>query len=119
MFNPEDYLRFVKIIREESKLQTAAGIRTALNRTYFSALVNAKERLEKLGMTFPATDEMHQAIIEEVKGRDSTLGDKLNKLYDLRLDADYNLELETKVGLISPAYGMASRFNAKARSVLI
>ena len=82
MFNPEEFLKITDTIRRQKKLQTSAGVRTALNRAYFAALVMAKIKLEDLGVFFSTNDEIHKQISDEVKKRDNILGDKLEQVAD-------------------------------------
>jgi len=118
MFNPEDFLKFTEIIRRQPKLQTEAGIRTALNRAYYAALVNAKTKLEVLGVIFPDNDTIHQVISQEVKIRDNVLADILEDLYDYRFDSDFDLNYNVDHSMIAPVIGMAKRFNNRAKSKL-
>jgi len=59
MFDPKSLLEFVEKIRNKSELQNDAGIRTAINRSYFSSMLKAKSRLETLGETLSGDDEIH------------------------------------------------------------
>jgi len=113
MFDPDDLLEFVKKIRSKSELQNEAGVRTAINRSYFSSLLRAKSRLEHLGETISSNDKIHQKVIEMVKDKDTKLGDKLNNLHELRLKADFDLEFNAEPGFIVNSYGIAKSFNDK------
>jgi len=118
MFNPEEFLKFTEIIRRQPKLQTEAGIRTALNRAYYAALVNAKTKLEILGITFPSNDTIHQVVSQELKQRDNVLADSLEELYDYRYDSDFDLNYNVDTAMIAPVNGIAKRFNNRAKSKL-
>ncbi|BDQ31146.1 hypothetical protein NZNM25_01500 [Nitrosopumilus zosterae] len=118
MFSPDEFLTFVKTIRRKNELQTEAGVRTALNRCYFSSLVKAKNHLESKGNNFSNNEEMHKEIIEKVKEANETMGDKLNTLLEMRNKADYDMEFNGDSGLISPIYGMSKSFNDKVSSKL-
>lgn len=113
MFNPNELLKFVKTIRRKQELQTDAGIRTAINRSYYSSMLTAKSRLEKQGEKFSETDEIHKHIIEKIKAKNIHMGDKLNSLYKLRLQADLDLEFDADKAYIAHAYGIAISFNSK------
>ena len=116
MFDPEEYLEFVEKIRRKTELQTQSGIRTALNRSYFSSMLKAKLRLEELGVILSTDDEIHQEILEKIKDQNSMMADKLNTLYDMRIKADYNLKETMDNSLISSVYGLAKTFNNKVKS---
>jgi len=118
MFNPEEFLKITDTIRRQKKLQTSAGVRTALNRAYFAALVMAKIKLEDLGVFFSTNDEIHKQISDEVKKRDNILGDKLEQLYDNRWDSDFDLNFIADKSLISPASATAKSFISRAKSQL-
>lgn len=116
MFDPKDLLDFVEKIRGKSELQNEAGVRTAINRSYYSSLLKAKLRLEDKGEEFLENDEIHKSIIEKIKEKDSIMGDKLNNLHELRIQADFDLNFHAERGLISNAYGIAKSFNGKVNS---
>jgi len=118
MFNPEEFLKITDIVRRQNKFQTPAGVRTALNRAYFAALVMAKIKLEELGVTFSTNDEIHKQISDEVKKRDNILGDKLEHLYEYRWDSDFDLNFIADKSLISPVSAAAKSFISRAKSIL-
>ena len=116
MFDPKDLLDFVEKIRAKSELQNEAGVRTAINRSYYSSMLKAKLRLEDKGETFLENEEIHKNVIEKVKEKNTSMGDKLNNLYELRIQADFDLNFNAERGLITNAYGMAKSFNGKVNS---
>ncbi len=116
MFDPKELLGFVEKIRRKSELQNEAGIRTAINRSYYSSLLKAKLRLEEKGENFSKNDEIHKDIIEKIKNKDSSMGDKLNDLHELRVQADFDLNFKPDKDFISHAYGIAKSFNGKINS---
>jgi len=118
MFDPKKFLEFVEKIRSRSELQNESGIRTAINRSYYSSMLKAKLRLEELGETISENDEIHQKVIEKVKQKNTKLGDRLNSLHELRLLADFDLHFEADKGFIANSYGMAKSFNDKVNSRL-
>lgn len=111
MFDPEKLLNFVELIRRKSELQTEAGVRTALNRSYFSVMLKAKTRLESSGTIFSDNEEIHQEVVEKIKEKNSKLGDKLNNLLEYRIKADFDLEFNANKDLITPIFGLAKSFN--------
>jgi len=46
------------------------------------------------------------------------MGDKLNDLHELRLQADFDLNFNADPGFISNSYGIAKSFNNKVNSRL-
>lgn len=116
MFDPKDLLNFVEKIRGKSELQDEAGIRTAINRSYFSSMLKAKLHLENKGEIFLEDEEIHKNVIEKIKEKDNFMGDKLNNLHDLRMQADFDLNFRAEKGLIANAYGIAKSFNNKINS---
>jgi len=113
MFDPNDLLEFVKKIRNKSELQNEAGVRTAINRSYFSSMLNAKSRLQDLGETLSENDDIHQEVIEKVKAKNTGMADKLNSLHELRMQADFDLNFVADKGFIAISYGIADSFNGK------
>lgn len=119
MFDPDTLLEIVEKIRLKSELQTEAGVRTALNRSYFSSMLKAKLRLTELGVTLSNNDEIHKEVIEKIKEKNSGMADKLNTLYDMRINADYNLEETIDDSRITSYYGIAKSFNSKVKTRII
>jgi len=118
MFEPKKFLEFVEKIRSKPELQSESGVRTAINRSYFSSMLTAKLRLEELEETLSENDEIHQEIIEKVKQKNSKMGDKLNSLHELRLLADFDLDFDADKSFIVNSHGMAKSFNGKVNSRL-
>lgn len=119
MFEPKELLNFVKKIREKKELQTEAGVRTAINRCYYSSMLKAKLHLESKGIKISEDEEIHKNIIARVKNKDSSMGDKLNHLYELRMQADFDLEFKAEKEFIASTYGIAKSFNNKVHSRII
>jgi len=117
MFDPDKILKIVETIRLKTEFQTEAGTRTAINRSYFSSMLKAKLRLEELGNTLPGDDEIHKTLIEQIKSKNSKMGDKLFALYELRIKADYDTNEEMESAAITSAYGIAKNFNGKINSL--
>ena len=116
MFKPKDLLDFAGKIRTTLELQNEAGVRTTINRSYYSSLLEAKLHLENEGENFTQDEEIHKNIIEKVKEKNAMMGDKLNNLHDLRTQADFDFEFNANKSFISVAHGMAKSFNDKVQT---
>jgi len=119
MFDPARFIEFAETIYRQKKLHTEAGVRTALNRAYVAVLSNAKTKLEGLGKTFPQKEDFYDEILEEIKKKDSKLGDKLEELYGYRFDSDFKFDYEPDKELIPFVVAIAKSFNTRARTNLV
>ena len=62
-FDPADFLRFAAGVHGDMGLQDPAGVRTAVSRCYYSALLSARAVLERLGEKIRTCDSMHERIV--------------------------------------------------------
>ena len=97
-------------------LQDPAGIRTAVSRCYYSALLSARAALEQSGEKIGADDNIHERIVDILSsrgpgGHGGRLADDLEDLNGLRTAAD--LDAGSSIGIedLNTAHTMASMFN--------
>ena len=109
LFDPSGFLRIAESLAARDSSE--ASLRTAINRTYYAALLASREALQVSG-----TRHIHGRVIGELRRHDRRAGDQLEKLEILRGLADYHLEVTDPLRSDwSRNYELAHRF---ARFVL-
>ena len=113
-FDPAEFLKFARRIHGESALQSPAGIRTAVSRCYYSALLKARDVLGRSGTEVGVSDSMHKDIIY-ILANGSTSGDDLvddlGNMNMLRIAADLDVGSSTDIDDLNHAYNLAITFN--------
>lgn len=113
-FDPAEFLRLARRIHGDPELQSPAGIRTAVSRCYYSALLKARDVLVRSGTEVGVGDSMHRDIIDILaKGPASgdDLVDDLGNMNLLRIAADLDVGSSTDIGDLNHAYSLADAFN--------
>ena len=85
-FDPLDLLRVAEFLAERDSSE--ASLRTAVSRTYYGVMLNARETFGVVGGR-----HSHNRIIQALRRRDRYAGDQLHQLKDLRVLADYDLDV--------------------------
>lgn len=94
-FDSEKFLEIAKNILEDRKYQHEGGFRTSISRAYYSAFLFAKKKLEETGSSFNyscrmcGSTQIHKQVIDELKEKNSFVGDQLDNLKEYRVMADY------------------------------
>lgn len=90
-FDPEIFLDIAKKLLVIDDLDEKGKYRTSLGRTYYSAFLLTRTRLEKKGIKF-GEEGQHKEVRDRLKsiGMDY-MADQLKELFDYRRDADYYL----------------------------
>lgn len=108
-FRPEEFLEFAAKIHAEPALQSPAGVRTAVSRCYYFALLTAASLLSRSGEELDRSDDVHETVARTLsrgsKGTWRELGDDLADMNDLRIAAD--LDAESKIGIDTLAHALA------------
>ncbi len=86
-FNPLDFLRTAELLAERDPSE--AGLRTAVSRTYYAVMLTAAD---SLGVT--AGQHIHTRAIGELLKYDRPAGTQLRRLMNLRVLADYDLDVQ-------------------------
>ena len=86
-FDPLDLLRVAEFLAERDSSE--ASLRTAVSRTYYGVMLSARETFGVVGGR-----HSHNRIIQALRRRDRYAGDQLHQLKDLRVLADYELEVQ-------------------------
>jgi hypothetical protein len=73
---------------EECRFRTAAG------RAYYAAFLITYKKMQDFGSLFRDKQHIHRETIEALQKYDSGLSSKLNTLFDIRVDADYNMDVK-------------------------
>ena len=88
-FDPKIFLKIAIYLKDESYIDNNGRYRTAISRAYYAAFLFAKERTGR----YFSKDKIHGTVRDHYKSiyRDD-IADKLNQLFDHRVDADYDLK---------------------------
>ena len=100
VLEPRQFLEVANTLLNDSNYCEEPRWRTAISRAYYAAFLTAKKRLEELNYSFADVPRLHRDVIDIVMKRDSTVGNKLETLFNYRVDADYKLK-----AFISPDLG--------------
>ena len=82
-----EYLHVVDALTDQDPAE--ADLRTAIGRLYYAAFLLARESLGVTGRS-----HIHGRVIGEVARNDRVAAVELEKLFDLRTLADYDLEIQ-------------------------
>ena len=118
-FVPGDFLELASRIHGDSDLLGPAGVRTAISRCYYSALLTAYLPLKRSGMTFKNDDTIHGAVVRALMSNETSsvycnLGDDLVTMNEMRIAADLDPDSNLGVEDLRHAYNMARTFNRDA-----
>lgn len=118
-FVPGDFLEFASKIHGDSDLLSAAGVRTAISRCYYSALLTAYLLLKRSGMTFKNDDDIHGAVVHALMSNETSsvycnLSDDLITMNEMRIAADLDPDSNLGVDDLIHAISMACIFNREA-----
>ena len=86
-FDPLDYLHVADALTDQDPSE--ANLRTAIGRLYYAAFLLARESLGVAGRS-----RIHGRVIGELARNDRVAAVELEKLFDLRILADYDLEVQ-------------------------
>ena len=121
-FDPRDFLELASKIHADPCPWGSAGIRTAVSRCYYSALLTAWFLLERSGTKLEAGDGMHVAVVRALlSGRNGAcrrLGDDLADMNELRIAADLDPGSRITEDDLAHAYSLARMFNSDAARCL-
>jgi len=88
-FDPKRFLEIAIYLKNEPNVDNIGSYRTAIGRAYYAAFLFAKDRTGK----YFNKEKMHQAVRNYYKSISrADIADKLNVLFDYRVDADYHLK---------------------------
>ena len=86
-FDPLEYLHVAVALTDQDPSE--ADLRTAIGRLYYAVFLLARESLGVVGRS-----RIHGRVIGEVARIDRVAAVELEKLFDLRILADYNLDVQ-------------------------
>lgn len=113
--DPAGFLELVSRIHADPRPWGPAGIRTAVSRCYYSALLTAWSLLERSGVKIRAGDGMHVAVVRALLSRSSgacqRLGDDLANMNEMRIAADLDPGSPVGEDDLAHAYSLARVFN--------
>lgn len=90
-FNPERFFELAEKLVGDIEYEQTARFRTAIGRSYYATFLAAKRRLEELGYSFRAPQNIHQEVISATNEKNTLVGNKLETLRQYRVEADYQL----------------------------
>jgi len=92
VFEPLQFLEVASRILKDRNYEEEPRWRTAISRAYYAAFLTVKKRLEEWGYSFADVHRLHRDVIDGAMKRDSTMGNKLETLFNHRVDADYMVQ---------------------------
>ena len=115
-FRPRDFLEFAFKIYSDPNLQTPAGVRTAVSRCYYAALLTAISSLERSGVTLNRGDGVHKDVARILLSKKPTVGrrvlsDDLADMNELRIAADLDAESQVGIDVLVNAHTLAKIFS--------
>ena len=90
LFDPRELVRVAEFIAENDSSE--ASFRTAVNRSYYAALLASREFLGVTGGR-----HIHSRVIGALRRYDQSAGTQLRRLESLRALADYDLEVQDPI----------------------
>jgi len=109
-FSPRKFLKLAIKLVTDRNYEEPCRIRTAVGRAYYAAFLNAKQKLERLGYTFPSDGRVHTAVIDTLMDRgDTEIGSRLDALYEKRRVADYYMDTPISKGEGTYYVGVSER----------
>ncbi len=91
-FDPRLFLEIANQLLNDSHYEMEGRIRTSIGRAYYAAFLLARKRLQDIGYSFADVYRLHKDVIETLMDINTSVGNKLNTLFDHRVDADYRTE---------------------------
>lgn len=92
MFDSSLFLEIANKLLGDRSYRDEAGWRTAIGRAYYAAFLETMKRLQELGVSFADADRIHRDVIQELMLRNTDLGNRLDKLRQERVKADYFMD---------------------------
>ena len=87
LFDPTELVRIAEFLAERDSSE--ASFRTAVNRTYYAALLASRQFLGVTG-----SRHIHSRVIGALRRYDQSAGTQLRRLESLRAIADYDIEVQ-------------------------
>jgi uncharacterized protein (UPF0332 family) len=100
LFDSSKFLAIANQLLGDASYRGEAAWRTAIGRAYYAAFLASKKRLEERGCNFSDVAKIHQEVIQNLMSRKSDTANKLNTLFEKRVNADYYMDV-----LIDPSIG--------------
>ena len=119
MFDPKEFLDQAKEMITEAHGNSEAYFRSAINRSYYSAHLVARESLLKKGLVHPNSLGIisHRTVISRIPtATEPALGDQLDYLFELRKKADYDLLTKIDENEAKGAIELSERLLSKIQS---
>lgn len=99
-FNPRKFLDLGKrLLVDHGYGEEESRARTAVGRFYYAAFLVALQKLQSEGIPIQDESKIHKEVIDTYMDKGlSSIGDLLDQLREMRVDADYHMMPEIKVG---------------------
>jgi uncharacterized protein (UPF0332 family) len=99
-FNPRKYLELGKVLLVDPAYEEDSRVRTALGRFYYAAFLVALQKLQSEGIPIQDKSKIHKEVIDIYMDEGlSSIGDLLNQLREMRVNADYEMMAEMKLSI--------------------
>jgi len=97
-FNPRKFLDIGKGLLEDRGYDEDSRVRTAIGRFYYAAFLVAFQKLRSQGIPIQDDSKIHKEVIDAYMDRGlSSIGDLLDQLREMRVDADYHMMGEMRL----------------------
>jgi len=101
-FKPRKFWKLAKDLIADRKYEEPCRIRTAVGRAYYAAFLYTKNKLKALGYHFHDDHRVHREVIDKLMNTGNpdytTIGSKLDKLFENRRIADYRMGKPINLG---------------------
>lgn len=91
-FDPILFLELAEKLLRDSSYDERSRVRTVIGRSYYSAFLLTKKRLEEKGARISDDKKVHQEVISKAAQLNNMIGNHLFTLRDFRNRADYDLD---------------------------
>ena len=109
-FNPRRFLELGKRLLVDGRYEEDSRARTALGRFYYAAFLVALQKLQSEGIPIQDNSKIHKEVIDTYMDKGlSPIGDLLDQLRDMRVDADYHMMAEMKLSTCKRYASMSER----------
>jgi len=98
-FNPRKFLDIGKRLLEDRGYDEDGRVRTAMGRFYYAAFLVAFQKLQSQSIPIQDNSKIHKEVIDIYMDKGfSSIGDLLDQLREMRVDADYHMMAEMRLG---------------------
>lgn len=98
-FDPQLLLDLADKLCNDTNYHDESKYRTSISRAYYAAYLTARDKLESNGVSFSKNTTVHKEVIDKLRQKNRIAGNMLFNLRKERNKADYELDIEIKMGI--------------------